>query len=741
MLKLCHKAGIIVRRLVIALSIQVKIKFLKIATDARLSVLFDYIFSNLTSIGINTFGRLSVRQRSSSVKKILRWFSIITILVVIHPLASTEELPEFRLGKEQARNYFKQGLAYLHNYQYNAARESFIAALAIMGDFKLARKYLSDANYLSGEWQESLSELEIIEASGKMNQVWKNRAEILRLHIAGVGKNDDLTFYKHLSGDENRGYRFRNPTDILFDEEGNLFVLAFDTANIIKMDTNGFPVGNYKGSFGRTFEGPLFFTYHKGTIYVSDFASDRIYVLNDKGYFQERFAGKGAEPGLFYGPTGIAVSQKDILYVADSGNNRVQKLGLDGKFIAEFGKEGRGKLKMPSGLTIEDNQVYVADKGNKRIAVFDDEGNFIREYIHPNMTVPRSVKFYKKRMYVADEQNGLMIYNLDSEKWTKIASFRDETGKYVKLLRSFSSAYDATGSLYSIDYDRHRVDIFAPKNTLTSNLNVYIERVELGRFPDISLFVRVRNRSKQDLTGISRSGFRITENENVYPLVGLAKMKQFNENLSVALIYENSKKMAEFSKNIDGVLGGFFNSITIKDKVEVIRAGKDAEKIYSFGYSPFDIYAKIRKSEPTEASINFGKSLYQGIGDLVPESGPSDVLPNAFNQYTVLRNIQYANAHGIPVIIMSLSDEGEMVAVYKDIANRTGGMFMKIPGSPQEMELYNFIKSKQDKRYIVSYKSKLNPDLSGRYIDVEVSAFYRDVVGRAQSGFFVPEKQ
>ena len=118
-----------------------------------------------------------------------------------------------------------------------------------------------------------------------------------------------------------------------------------------------------------------------------------------------------------------------------------------------------------------------------------------------------------------------------------------------------------------------------------------------------------------------------------------------------------------------------------------------------------------------------------------------DVLPNAFNQYTVLRNIQYANAHGIPVIIMSLSDEGEMVAVYKDIANRTGGMFMKIPGSPQEMELYNFIKSKQDKRYIVSYKSKLNPDLSGRYIDVEVSAFYRDVVGRAQSGFFVPEKQ
>ena len=66
------------------------------------------------------------------------------------------------------------------------------------------------------------------------------------------------------------GLGFRNPTDILFDEEGNLFILGFDTANIIKMDTNGFPVGNYKGSFGRTFEGSTFL-YLSQNIYVSDF--------------------------------------------------------------------------------------------------------------------------------------------------------------------------------------------------------------------------------------------------------------------------------------------------------------------------------------------------------------------------------------------------------------------------------------------------------------------------------------
>jgi outer membrane protein assembly factor BamB len=675
----------------------------------------------------------------------------LTLLIFILPffIFGTEELPEFKLGKEQARNYFKQGLHYLHNYQYTAAKDSFTQSLAIMDDFKLARKYLSDAYFLNGEWQESLNELEIIEASGKINQIWKNRSEILRLYIAGIGKNDSLTFYKHLSGDFSRGFRFRNPTDILFDNEGNIFILSFDTANIIKLDTNGFPVGNFKGSLGRSFEGPLFFTYHNDLIYISDFKSDRIYVMNTNGYFQERFSGIGKEGGKFYGPTGIAVSQDNHLFVADSGNNRIQKLNLNGKFISEFGMEGRGKLKMPSGICFQNEKLYVADKGNKRLVVFDEEGNFIKEITHASIKVPRSIKFYKKRMYVADEESGLLIYNFDSDKWTKITNFRDETAKYVKLLRSFNSAYDDTGSLYSIDYDRHRVDIFAPKNTLNSNLNVLIERVELNRFPEVSLFIRVRNRSKQDLTGINRAAFRVIENENVYPLVGLTKMKQFNENISVSMIYENSKMMTEFNKNIDSVLSSFFSSMTVKDKVEVIRAGKDAEKVYNFGYSPLDIFAKIRKSSNPENFINLGKSLFQGIGDVIPEIGPKAVvlivsgenLQNSFNQYSIQRNLQYANAHSIPIYILSLTDEGEMASIYKDMANRTGGKFIKIPGSQDETKLYEMIQSKKDKRYLITYKSKLNPDLTGRYIDLEVTSFYRDIIGKAQSGFFVPEKQ
>ncbi|MCB1177718.1 MAG: 6-bladed beta-propeller, partial [Leptospiraceae bacterium] len=281
----------------------------------------------------------------------------------------------------------------------------------------------------------------------------------------------------------------------------------------------------------------------------------------------------------------------------------------------------------------------------------------------------------------------------------------------------------------------------------TSNLNVFIERVELNRFPTVSIFLRVKNRNNQDLKGIRREAFRVLENSNLYPLVGLNNMKEFNNKISVSMVFENSEKVHAIAPKVDSFMGHFFNSLTVKDQVEVIRAGKDSEKVYDFGTSPLDIYAKIRKSTPEKEFINLGKSVYQAISDLTPELGPravvllvsGEVLPNAFNQYSILRNIQFANAHSIPIIVLSLSNKGPMIKYYKDIAERTGGKFLKVPGSKEETSLYSFIKSKKDRRYIISYKSKISDDLIGRYIDLQVSVFYRDIIGKAGGGYFVPE--
>ena len=45
----------------------------------------------------------------------------------------------------------------------------------------------------------------------------------------------------------------------------------------------------------------------------------------------------GSENGEFRGPSGIAVDTAGNIYVADTGNDRIQKFNRNGKFIAAWG--------------------------------------------------------------------------------------------------------------------------------------------------------------------------------------------------------------------------------------------------------------------------------------------------------------------------------------------------------------------------------------------------------------------
>ena len=54
-------------------------------------------------------------------------------------------------------------------------------------------------------------------------------------------------------------------------------------------------------------------------------------------------------------PSGLALDDEDNLYVADSGNNRVQRFSGDGEFLTAWGSEGsdEGQLRMPWGITVD----------------------------------------------------------------------------------------------------------------------------------------------------------------------------------------------------------------------------------------------------------------------------------------------------------------------------------------------------------------------------------------------------
>lgn len=123
-----------------------------------------------------------------------------------------------------------------------------------------------------------------------------------------------------------------------------------------------------------------------GNIYVADSGNHRIQVFDANGQFLYGWGSNGANPGQFNEPWGIAVDES-FVYVADTWNHRLQKFSLTGEFVQMIGQSGTaqdtggqgGFFFGPRAITLlPDNQLAVTDTGNHRIQLFDRDGNFLR---------------------------------------------------------------------------------------------------------------------------------------------------------------------------------------------------------------------------------------------------------------------------------------------------------------------------------------------------------------------------
>ena len=88
----------------------------------------------------------------------------------------------------------------------------------------------------------------------------------------------------------------------------------------------------------------------------------------------------GNNNGQFYDPIGLVFSSNKMLYVVDSGNQRVQVFQQDDKFAFTFGSFGSnpGQFQFPVRIAIDtDNRVLVSDYHGNHISLFSHTGSFI----------------------------------------------------------------------------------------------------------------------------------------------------------------------------------------------------------------------------------------------------------------------------------------------------------------------------------------------------------------------------
>ena len=81
----------------------------------------------------------------------------------------------------------------------------------------------------------------------------------------------------------------------------------------------------------------------------------------------------GSAEGELNRPMGLAVDSQDSVYVADTGNHRVQKFEPGGRFITKLGSAGTGLGQMMGPVSIAISQtgnLFVLELDNARVQEF-----------------------------------------------------------------------------------------------------------------------------------------------------------------------------------------------------------------------------------------------------------------------------------------------------------------------------------------------------------------------------------
>jgi DNA-binding beta-propeller fold protein YncE len=193
-----------------------------------------------------------------------------------------------------------------------------------------------------------------------------------------------------------------------------------------------------------------------GNIFVADTGNGRIEKFSPDGNLLSTMGNKGSGRDLA-APTGIAVDRSGNIYIANDGTHRVLKVKPDGALIAEWKGPDPG-FYGPRRIAVgPDDSVYVVDQGHARIVKFGPDGEVLTTWGgggsgDGQFKDPASVAVDpdNNKVYVADPINSrIQVFDSDGKfltkwsvpEWGQPAGFEDLTVDCCRNLLYASSAH------------------------------------------------------------------------------------------------------------------------------------------------------------------------------------------------------------------------------------------------------------------------------------------------------------
>lgn len=189
-------------------------------------------------------------------------------------------------------------------------------------------------------------------------------------------------------------------------------------------------------------------------------------------------------------PTALAAAPNGVVYVADSYNQRIRRIALDGTVTTLAGNgiggsaDGTGsaaQFSIPNGIAVgPDGMVYVSDYGNNRLRRITPAGEVttlasngtwgpavsgqIAVFVGPQGIAADSAG----NLYLADNRSGHMIWRIGVNGVIEIfagssaSGYSDGQGTSARFNSPTDVAVDANGYVYIADRFNHRIRRISP---------------------------------------------------------------------------------------------------------------------------------------------------------------------------------------------------------------------------------------------------------------------------------------
>ncbi|MFA6506934.1 MAG: NHL repeat-containing protein [Treponemataceae bacterium] len=645
-----------------------------------------------------------------------------------------------------AAEEFRRGVQSYNRYAFNESILSLEKALSYKPAEALILDWLGRAYYRSGledtalrQWQAAFSAYapsssEGLLLNGRMETVRNRRSLYPELdenaRYVDAGKfpsmNGDIVIYKQ-------------PTAVLPNPDGSVWVVAYGSNELIRIDANGIVRKRVRGplnGFDRPYDIARAID---GRLYVSEFKGNRISVLTADGDWKSYIGTKGRGDGQFIGPQNMTVDSAGYLYVTDFGNRRVVKFSPEGKFVLAFGTKGglfTGFI-APTGIAAVADEMFVADSGARRLVRFDRSGNFLGYFSEGALSHPESIRLSDDgKLIVADSGRVLLID-------TKSGLVRD-LGKLGAKSRIVSAAADANGNIVAADFAAGEITLMTRMDDLSAGLFVQIERVYADKFPEISVEISVQDRRRRPLVGLGAGNFVLNEGGRQVSKQTFLGSAYAIKQADVAFLVERSPETSSRTVDIAQAVRDVQKSETritalvsaaeqpIKERIDNAAALENSSRAKVSDYSrkwKFDLGLRLAATEllsgEKKRAVVFVTSGRLG--------------EKAFERYGLSELAAYLANNGI-VFYAALLNDAPPDREISYLCAQTGGKAMYVFRPEGIAPLISALRDAPNGVYSLRYTSSLPTDFGRSYLPVEVEAYFLVRSGRDATGYFPPLK-